>query len=67
MLFFKNEVRKSVVKIIDTRIKAAQKDFDSGCKQLAEESFRKIEEIHKDHQTQKALLLKDCVAAALRS
>ena len=65
MLFFGNQVRKSVVNIIDSRIKNAQALYDNSVKILADETLVKIENIQAEQKVKKQNLLDECVHSVL--
>lgn len=66
MLFFSNEVRRGVVKIIDARIKEAQKLYNASVEQLEEKKQKKIDEIREQYHVEKEQALNDIVKAVLK-
>lgn len=66
MLFFRNEVRRGVVKIIDARIKEAQKLYNASVKQLVQKKMDKISEAITQYHVEKEQALNDIVKAVLK-
>jgi hypothetical protein len=65
MFFFRNSVRSAVVKVIDARIKHAQKRYEFSLKELFAETKAKIEAIRTESKKKEQTLLDECVKSVI--
>lgn len=67
MFFFRNSVRSAVVKVINARIKHAQKRYEFSLKELFVETKAKIQAIRDESKKKEQALLDDCVNSVISS
>lgn len=65
-MFRNNEVRNAVLKVVDDRIDEAQKDFNTGVKEINDDTSEAMNTLILASKARKELLLETCVAEVLR-
>lgn len=64
-MFFRNNVRSAVVKVINQRIKYAEKKYAFSLKELIAETKAKIQAIRDEHKLKQQNLLDECVKSVI--
>jgi hypothetical protein len=65
MFSAKNIVRKSVMKVVDNRIKEGEKKLEEGCRNIDEEHFRNVVALEATRERNKQRLLDGIVSDIL--
>lgn len=60
-MFSSNVIEKRVLSVIKKKIADKQKEYDEGCKMLADQALAQIEAVQREHEAKKMELTDNCV------